>query len=579
MPKQLLANHAISDMRQIAVSLRARWDAGDAEAEDEIRALLPGFEGAGDPGDSSGALSGADAELVTARTYGFATWRQLETFVTHSGGGSDFQQLACLNYFESDRPANRERARSMLDDDPTLGTRDIWSAACVGDAQAVAGFLDADPSVVDQRGGYFDWEPLLYACYSRLNLAGRSTLAVARLLIERGAYPNAHFMWGGQYRFAALTGAFGEGEMGPVNQPEHEDRDALARLLLDAGASPNDGQALYNTMFTSGSKSLEMLLEYGLGPEDRNNWFLQGEDGELVENPEQVLGYQLRWALRNDHVERARLLINHGANLTIDAGDGQSLFEAAMRAGHPDLAQYLADHGAETVELDATKRFIAACMSADAETARKLLEGEPDLIEQTQAADPQLLVDAAGSNRLAAVRLMLELGFDPSPPDTTPTTPLHQAAFHCHVEMAKLLLDGGAKLGARDAYFVGTPLQWAMTAGQAAMQTFLASREIGIFDAVLCDNADRVAALLDGDPALLETTIRHEHGRNETHSEDWQTPLAFAVLRERPAAVRLLLERGARVDVRDHDGRSLAQIARKGVSAEITALLEDSAGP
>ena len=446
-------------MRQLAVSLRARWEAGDAEAVDEIRTLHPRFGGTSVGGVPSAALSDADAELVTARTYGFATWRQLETFVTHSGGGSGFQQLACLSYFQSDRPANRERARAMLDADPTLGTRDVWSAACVGDAQAVTGFLDADPSLVDQRGGYFDWEPLLYACCSRLDLAGRSTLAVARLLIERGADPNAHFMWGGQYRFTALTGAFGEGEMGPVNQ------------------------------------------------------------------------------------------------------------------------QYLADHGAEAVELDSTKRFVAACMSADGETARMLLEEEPDLIEQTQAADPQLLVDAAGSNRLAAVRLMLELGFDPGARDATPTTPLHQAAFHGHVEMAQLLLDGGAKLGARDAYFIGTPLQWAMTAGQAAMRTFLASREIGIFDAVLCDNADRVAALLDGDPALLETSIRHEHGRNETHSQDWQTPLAFAVLRERPAAVRLLLERGARTDVRDRDGRSLAEIAREGVSAEITALLEDSAGP
>ena len=488
-------------MRQLAVSLRARWEAGDAEAVDEIRTLHPRFGGTSVGGVPSAALSDADAELVTARTYGFATWRQLETFVTHSGSGSDFQQLACLSYFQSDRPANRERARAMLDADPTLGTRDVWSAACVGDEQAVTGFLDADPSLVDQRGGYFDWEPLLYACCSRLNLAGRSTLALARLLIERGADPNAHFMWGGQYRFTALTGAFGEGEMGPVNQPEHEDCGALARLLLDAGAYPNDGQALYNTMFTPGSKCLELLLEYGLGPEDRNNWFLQGEDGELVENPESVLGYQLRWAVRNDHVERARLLVGHGADLTIDAGDGQSLFEAAMRAGHPDLAQYLADHGAEAVELDSTKRFIAACMSADGETARMLLQEEPDLIEQTQAADPQLLVDAAGSNRLAAVRLMLELGFDPGARDATPTTPLHQAAFHGHVAMAQLLLGGGAKLGARDAYFVGTPLQWAMTAGQAAMQTFLASREIGIFDAVLCDNADRVAALLDGHPA------------------------------------------------------------------------------
>ena len=96
------------------------------------------------------------------------------------------------------------------------------------------------------------------------------------------------------------------------------------------------------------------------------------------------------------------------------------------------------------------------------------------LVERVQAADPQLLVDAAGSNRLAAVRLMLELGFDPNP--GTPTAPLHQVAFHGHVKMAELLLEAGAKLDTRDAYHAGTPLEWAVVAGQTDMQTFLASR-------------------------------------------------------------------------------------------------------
>ena len=474
MPRKLPANHSISALRELAASLRERWQAGDADAIVEVRALRPGFATANE--GSGGVFSDEEAELVTARRYGFATWRQLEAFVALEGGGSDFQQLACLSYFHSDRAANRERARSMLDADPTLGTRDIWSAACVGNARAAAGFLDADPSLVGRRGGYFDWEPLLYACYSRLDLPGGSTFAVARLLVERGADPNAYFMWGGQYRFTALTGVFGEGEMGPVNQPQHGYCDALARLLLDAGADPNDGQALYNTMFTPGSKCLEMLLEYGLSDQDRNNWLLE-EDGRLVENPEPVLGYQLRWAVRNHHVERARLLIDHGADLSIDAGDGRTLFEAASRGGHPDLAQYLADHGAATTTLDAVGRFVAACMSVDQDTARMLLEEHSDLVERAQAADPQLLVDAAGSNRLDAMRLMLALGFDPNTGDRTPAAPLHQAAFHGHLEMVKLLLDMGAKPDVRDAHHAGTPLEWAAVAGQAEVEAYLESRQ------------------------------------------------------------------------------------------------------
>ena len=479
---------------------------------DEIRAFHPRFAGGEVPGSE---MSDADARLVTARTFGFATWRQLETFVTHSDGGSDFEQLACLNYFESDRPANRERARAMLDSDPALGTRDIWSAACVGDAQSVAGFLDADGSLVDRRGGYFDWEPLLYACYSRLNLPGKSTLAVARLLIGRGADPNAHFMWGGQYRFTALTGAFGEGEMGPVNQPVHEESEALARLLLDAGARPNDSQALYNTMFTSGSECLEALLEYGLSGEDRNNWLLE-ENGELVENPEQVLGYQLQWAVRNGHVERARLLIDHGADLMIDAGDGRTLFAAALRAGHPDLAQYLADHGAATANLGAVDRLVAACMSEGRGDGTDAAAGRTG----TWSNRPKL--PTRNSSSMPLVRTGLRRFASCSNRDSIPTRVTARPPRRCTRQRSAATSTWrnccsrqARDWGTRDAHHAGTPLQWAMVAGQTAMQTYLASRETGIFDAVLCDDADRVAELLDGDPELLEKTIR---GRTRTRS-------------------------------------------------------------
>ena len=142
--------------------------------------------------------------------------------------------------------------------------------------------------------------------------------------------------------------------------------------------------------------------------------------------------------------------------------------------------------------------------------------------------------------------------------------------------MAELLLEAGARLGTRDAHHAGTPLQWAMVAGQTGMQTYLASRETGIFDAVLCDDADRIAELLDGNPELLDTTIRDELARDQRDSDDWQTPLAFAVLRNRTAAVTLLLDRGARTDVTDRDGRSLSEVAGESASQEIVALLKDS---
>ena len=518
-------------------------------------------------------LPGAAGRLAVARNYGFCTWRQLEVYVDHPAGLSNFLQLACLQYFPTESPANRKRAWAMLSADPALAQHDIWSAAAVGDAAMVGGFLDAGPDLVNRRGGYHDWEPLLYACYSRLDLPQRSTLAVARLLLERGADPNAHYMWGGQCRFTALTGAFGEGEMGPVNQPEHEYGATLAKLLLEAGADPNDGQALYNRMFTQGSAHLELLLEYGLNAEHRCNW-LVARDGELVPNPDRTLSYQLQWAVRKHHVERAKLLIDHGADVTVGTGDGRTLYEAAAVTGHRDLAQYLADHGAPVNELGAADRFAAACNSADLAAASELVAQDPELLPGLPNAGAGLLAEAADANRLDAARVMVAVGCRLDPPGVTPP---HQAAFHGHVVMAELLVANGADPGARDDMHAGTPMQWAIGMGQSGVRDYLATGDIGIFDAVLCQNTDRIAALLDVNPGLVSATIAGERRSQTPHPSDWQTPLGLAVVRNLPEAARLLLRRGADVNIVDGEGRRLVDVAQAEGGPELVAMIETHA--
>src|SRR4030095_16607033 len=177
-----------------------------------------------------------------------------------------FIRLACLNYLD-DHTHWRDQARELFAAQPSLSGESIYTAATVGDVAALTSMLRADRKLARTRGGPYKWEPLLYAAYSRLNSNANehSTLAVARILLEHGADPNAGFLWDSHYLFTALTGAFGEGESGPVNQPEHKNCYELARLLLEASADPNDSQTLYNRMFAGGTQHLELLYEFGLG--------------------------------------------------------------------------------------------------------------------------------------------------------------------------------------------------------------------------------------------------------------------------------------------------------------------------
>jgi hypothetical protein len=103
-----------------------------------------------------------------------------------------------------------------------------------------------------------------------------------------------------------LTGAFGEGEAGPVNQPEHQYCYQLARLLLEAGADPNDNQYLYNRMFTLGTRHLELHFEFGLGQviKGKGPWFRRL--GDQLWEPSQMLVDQLGWAVQHQpHGPRA----------------------------------------------------------------------------------------------------------------------------------------------------------------------------------------------------------------------------------------------------------------------------------
>ena len=164
----------------------------------------------------------------------------------------------------------------------------------------------AKPAAVNRRGGPRRWPPLLYVCYSRVELGdgAGAAIAAARVLLERGADPNAHFMWGGRYRFTALTGAIGEGEAGLRNQPPHPQARELVILLLEAGADPNDAQGLYNSQFSSGDQWLQLLLRYGLSAKDRINW--------KSSRRAQTLDYLLSAAAREGLGPRVDLLLRAG---------------------------------------------------------------------------------------------------------------------------------------------------------------------------------------------------------------------------------------------------------------------------
>lgn len=515
-------------------------------------------------------LTKNEAQNRLAHSYGFISSRQMELYVLQqSMEFDDFLYLSCLVYWPSDRPRNRDRARQLLASEPALLERDIYHASATGNLAAATRFIDANPSLANERGGFFDWEPLLYACYSRLNLSSYSTFDVAKLLLERGANADAHYMWGGQYRFTALTGAFGEGEMGPSNQPAHERCEDLAKLLLQHGADPNDGQALYNRMFEPGQSWIQLLLDHGLNHQHTVNW-LEEDGNKLVSSEEHILDYQLRWAVEKGHIERARLLIEAGANVTSKNRSGESFSTIAYKRGDIDFAEQLASLGSPRQELPEIEKFIAVCMSGNMNGARALLRKNPNLVDQVQEEFADTVGKAAGEGNLKGLKVFHELGFNLN--KMQGQTPLHQAVLGGHVDNVKWLVNVGCDLGVRDDVHGSTPLQWSLALGRTECRELLDQFDLDVFDAILSDRPDRIEELVQSNSSVLETTLKQMRNSENSFEDDWMTPLAFALTRERFKATKCLLKLGANRQLRTPSGTTLDELARQEAPKEIAGL-------
>jgi hypothetical protein len=146
---------------------------------------------------------------------------------------------------------------------------------------------------------------------------------------------------------------------------------------------------------------------------------------------------------------------------------------------------------------------------------------------------------AAQFNRVEIVRMLLDAGEDPNRYHPvgghSHTTALHQAAGFGFEEMARLLVERGARLDMKDVLWHGTPADWARHAGNKKMGALLRARE-----------KNRTAFLtFDGavvrDPAI-DAWMKDHAGELGAIAQRW-----FKVMRSCGDEVRELLHDGCPV--------------------------------
>ena len=491
MPTRGLPGNAnLEQLKKGAKSFQRAVRSGDPGAAAVVREFHPRLHDVQAGAPQLERFTRADAQLVVARQFAFPSWPKLKAhleLVEHYArsphkqpvGGPladegavihEFLRLACLTYGDDD-PGRLRRARSLLEEHDWLARASIHTIAATGEIEAARELLDRDPSLASLVGGPHGWEPLLYLTYSRVGLGpGRSAVRVARLLLDYGADPNAGYLWEGLVPpFTALTGALGGG--GTI--PEHSERLALARLLLEAGADANDGQALYNQGADGREDWVDVLLEFGLGTADGGPW--RRLLGDRQDSPREMIEDLLMAAAAHGFTDRVRKLLARGVDpegrgCKHPIYQGRSPVQEAALAGHMDVVSVLVAAGA-TWEHDQVDALLAAAMAGDRDGVTRLLAADPSLQERAIDRRPDQLVRAAGEDSYEAVALLIELGFDVNARPRT--APLHEAAMRGSVRVIELLLEHGADPSLRDTGYDATPAGWAEHHGQREARQLL----------------------------------------------------------------------------------------------------------
>lgn len=249
---------------------------------------------------------------------------------------------------------------------------------------------------------------------------------------------------------------------------------AVTRLLLEFGADPNDGETPYHVPEGYDNTVMEILLQSGKLTEQSKSWLLvrkadwhdydgmkmaldHGADPNLI--PHWGNNALQHAVLRDNGIATIRLLLERGADpLLPNMGEERNAAQMAARRGRGDVLRLLDER-----ELDArftgVDRLIAACARGDRNQADAIVREEPALREALLAEGGNLLGAFAGVGNTEGARCLLDMGvpanalyegdrfFDTAPESTA----LHVAAWRGHPETARLLMERGAPLNARDA--------------------------------------------------------------------------------------------------------------------------------
>jgi len=343
----------------------------------------------------------------------------------------------------------------------------------------------------------------------------------------------------------------------------------MLELLIGAGADPNailttEGETvLMLTAYTGHLDAVKLLLDAGA---DVNAAQMRGQTAVM-------------WAAAEGHSDVVRLLAENGADLDAESiastrperrpAGGMTALLFAARQGHLDTVEALIDSGADVnvVAADGTSALLIAIVNGFYDVAHVLLD---------RGADPSL-ADAKGRAPLFAAIDLRNQQWAQAPP---PELPEHE-----HMALIRALVEAGAdveqKLSAQITHRGSFDMRWTDLKGGTPFLRAAWNGDIEVMRYLLEHGADPYVTTDKNETALLLLTGSgwplgqgHIRSDEEIHAAldllveelgmdvnaattEGITPLMGAVFKGTNDVVEYLVERGAKLDAEDNEGRSV----------------------
>jgi ankyrin repeat protein len=477
--KRMPARPDLGHLKKQAKELLALYRSNDPTATARFRDALPATAGKSDPAIAALGLRLHDAQSCVAREYGFASWADLQGFVLARRSQAEDPAKSILYWlrlvYAGDIAGGTNRARPsvalrLLEESPGLLGDDPSLACAVGNEVLLRRAIERDPGWVHQAGGPLALPPLVAVTHSSLMQLPdfRERLrACAKLLLDAGADPDQAV--GNRWPPSSLDAPSDTDLLSALYGAAGQNRDPeLTRLLLDAGANPNDGESLYHSL--ENPACTRLLLNAGARIAGTNALcrvldlddvealrLLLAHGGNANEPPMGPLasgwGSPLLWAIRRRrspaHIEA---LLAAGADPSATTSDGTSAYTVALRFGLPEVARLLHEAGGDA-PLSVDEAFVAACAQGDEATARRIHAAHPGIVGTLSETQLRQLPELAAQGCSDAVKLMVELGW----PIATrggdwDASALNKAVFRGDAGLVRFLLAHGASWEERHGF-------------------------------------------------------------------------------------------------------------------------------